>query len=147
MLLILSPKYNPSPHFLCHHPSPRYFFFFPRLLQLPPLVSLLQLLPMEEQISAFLRVSLVAQAVKNLPAKQETQVGSLDLIAGSGRSPGEGNGNSLQYSCLGNPMDREAWQAKVCGVAKSQTRLSTPRRWWYIICVCVYFSFSLLIYM
>ena len=65
-------------------------------------MSLLQLLPMEEQISAFLRVSLVAQAVKNLPAKQETQVGSLDLIAGSGRSPGEGNGNSLQYSCLGN---------------------------------------------
>ena len=119
MLLILSPKYNPSPHFLCHHPSPRYFFFFPRLLQLPPLVSLLQLLPMEEQISAFLRVSLVAQAVKNLPAKQETQVGSLDLIAGSGRSPGEGNGNSLQYSCLGNPMNRGAWWATVHGVAKS----------------------------
>ena len=40
-------------------------------------------------------------------------------IPGSERSPGEGNGNPLQYSCLGNPMDREAWQATVHGVAKS----------------------------
>ena len=54
------------------------------------------------------------------------------LISGSGRSPGEGNGNRLQYSgeiqngerCLGNPMDRGAWWATVHGVAKSQTRLS-----------------------
>ena len=38
-----------------------------------------------------------------------------------GRSPVKGNGNSLQYSCLGNPMDRGAWQATVCGVTKSQT--------------------------
>ena len=45
-------------------------------------------------------------------------------IPGSGRSPGEGNGNPLQYSCLENSMDREAWQAIVHGVAKSQTRLS-----------------------
>ena len=42
---------------------------------------------------------------------------------GSGRAPGEGNGNSLQYSGLENPMDREAWQATVHGVSKSQTRL------------------------
>ena len=42
----------------------------------------------------------------------------------SGRSPGEGNGNPLQYSCLGNPTDREAWQATVHGVLKSQTWLS-----------------------
>ena len=48
----------------------------------------------------------------------------LGSIPGSGRSPGEGNGNPLQYSCLENPMDREAWQATVHGVAKSQTRLS-----------------------
>ena len=40
------------------------------------------------------------------------------LILGSGRSPGEGNGNSLQYSCLGNSMDRRAWWATVHGVAK-----------------------------
>ena len=43
------------------------------------------------------------------------------LIPGWGRSPGEGNGNPLQYSCLQNFMDREAWQAIVHGVSKSQT--------------------------
>ena len=48
----------------------------------------------------------------------------LGLIPGSGRSPGEGNGNPLQYSCLENPMDRGAWWASVHGVAKSRTRLS-----------------------
>ena len=42
-------------------------------------------------------------------------------IPRSGRSPGEGNGNPLQYSCLENPMDRGAWQATVHGAAKSQT--------------------------
>ena len=46
------------------------------------------------------------------------------LIPGSGRSPGEGNGNPLQYSCLENPMDGGAWWAAVHGVAKCQTRLS-----------------------
>ena len=50
--------------------------------------------------------------------------GDLGLIPGSERSPGEGNGNLLQYSCLENPMDRGAWQATVHGVAKSRTRLS-----------------------
>ena len=45
-------------------------------------------------------------------------------IAGSERSPGEGIGNPLQYSCLENPMDRGAWQATVLGVSKSWTRLS-----------------------
>ena len=45
-------------------------------------------------------------------------------IPGWGRSPGEGNGNPLQYSCLENPMDRGAWQAIVHGVAKSRTRLN-----------------------
>ena len=58
--------------------------------------------------------------VKNLPAN----AGDAGSIPGSGRPPGEGNGNALQYSCLGNPMDREAWQATVHGVAKSQTQLS-----------------------
>ena len=58
--------------------------------------------------------------VKNLPANagDARDAGS---IPGSGRSPGEGNGNPLQYSCLGNPMDRGAWQATVHGVTKSQT--------------------------
>ena len=41
------------------------------------------------------------------------------------RSPGEGNGNPLQYSCLGNPMDRGAWWTTVHGIAKSQTQMST----------------------
>ena len=45
-------------------------------------------------------------------------------IPGSGRSPGEGNGNPLQYSCLENRMDRGAWWATVHGVAKSRTQLS-----------------------
>ena len=47
--------------------------------------------------------------VKNLPAKQEM----LGLIPALGRSPGEGNGNVFQDSCLGSPMDKEAWQATV----------------------------------
>ena len=52
--------------------------------------------------------------VKNLPAN----AGDSGSIPGSGRSPGEGNGNPLQYSCLGNPMDRGVWQATVRGVTK-----------------------------
>ena len=47
--------------------------------------------------------------------------GDLGLIPGLGRSPGEGNGNPLQYSCLENSMDRGAWWATVHGVAKSRT--------------------------
>ena len=51
-------------------------------------------------------------------------VGELDSISGSERVPGEGNGNTLQYPCLENSMDRGAWWATVHGVAKSQARLS-----------------------
>ena len=47
--------------------------------------------------------------------------GDLGSIPGLGRSPGEGNGNPLQYSCQENPMDKRAWWATVHGVAKSQT--------------------------
>ena len=50
--------------------------------------------------------------------------GELDSLTGLARSPGEGYGNPLQYSCLGNPMDGGAWWATVHGVAKSGTRLS-----------------------
>ena len=63
---------------------------------------------------------LMALVVRNLPAN----AGDAGLIPGSGRSPGDENGNPLQYSCLGNPMDRGAWSATVQGVAKSQTHLS-----------------------
>ena len=59
--------------------------------------------------------------VKNLPAN----AGYTGSIPGSGRFPGGGNGNPLLYSCLENPMDREAWWAIVHGVAKSQTGIST----------------------
>ena len=53
-----------------------------------------------------------------------SDVGDLGSIPGSGRSPGEGNGNPLQYFCLGNPIDGGAWWATVHGVAKSRTQLS-----------------------
>ena len=67
----------------------------------------------------------IAQMVKNLPAVQETWVQSLGSIPGSGRSPGGGNGNLLQYSCLENSMNRRDWSATVHGISKSQMRLST----------------------
>ena len=54
--------------------------------------------------------------VKNLP----TNAKDMGLIPGLGRFLGEGNGNPLQYSCLENPLDRGAWQATVCGIAKSR---------------------------
>ena len=67
----------------------------------------------------------MAQMVKNLPAMQETQVHSLvQEEPWSGRSPGEGNSNPLQYSCLETPMDRGAWRATVQRVKKSQAQLS-----------------------
>ena len=50
-----------------------------------------------------------------------SNAGDLSLIPGSGRSPGEGSGNQLQYSCLENPMDRRTWWVMVHRVAKSQT--------------------------
>ena len=53
--------------------------------------------------------------IKNPPANNVGDVGS---IPGSGSSPAEGNGNPLQYSCLGNPMDRGSWRASVLEVAK-----------------------------
>ena len=67
--------------------------------------------------------------IVNQPHSSEVKVsacnvGDLGLIPGSGRSPGEGNGNLLQYSCLENPMDWGAWWAQVHRVAKSRTWLS-----------------------
>ena len=64
--------------------------------------------------------SLMAQTVK----ESACNTGDLGSIPGSRRSPGEGNDYPLQYSCLENPMDREAWRATVHQVAKSRTRLS-----------------------
>ena len=59
----------------------------------------------------------MAQTVKNLPAS----TGDAGSIPGSGRSPGEGNGYPLQYSCLENSMDRATWWATVHGIAELET--------------------------
>ena len=69
------------------------------------------------------------EGLKGLPGGSDGEesicnAGDLGLIPGSGRSPGGGNGNPLQYSCLENPMNRGAWWATVHGVTKSQTQLS-----------------------
>ena len=74
-------------------------------------------------ISTLNETSLVAQLVKNLPANAE-DTRDAGSILGSGRSPGEGNGYSLQYFCLENSMDRGAWQATVHEVTISRTQLS-----------------------
>ena len=58
--------------------------------------------------------------LKNLPAS----AGDMDSIPGLGRSPGEKNGNPVQYSCLENSMDRGVWPATVHGITKSQIQLS-----------------------
>ena len=65
----------------------------------------------------------VALLIKSLPAN-EGYIRDLGSIPGSGRSSEEEQGNPLQYSCLENPMDREAWRTTVHGVTKSQTQLS-----------------------
>ena len=64
----------------------------------------------------------MALVVKNMPANSE-DVRDAGSISGSGRSPGEGRDNPLQYFCLENPMDKEAWWTTVHGVSQSQTQL------------------------
>ena len=68
----------------------------------------------------FLSASQVPLDIKNLPAKAG-DIRDLGSIPGLGRSPGGGNGNTLQNSCLENPVDRGAWRATVHREAKSQT--------------------------
>ena len=63
----------------------------------------------------------MAAVVKNLPAA----AGDTGSIHGSGKSPGEGKGNPLHYSCLGNSLNRGAWRAAVPGVTQTQTRERT----------------------
>ena len=72
------------------------------------------------EISSCKLASQVVLAVKNLPANAG-DIRDSGLIPGSGRSPGGGHGNPLQYSCLETPMDRGAWRAIVHGVTKSRT--------------------------
>ena len=73
------------------------------------------------------RASLVAQMTKNLCAMQETWVQSLGQ-----EDPGEGNGNPLQYSCPGDPLDMGAWWATAHGVAKSQMFIFRGRHAMYL---------------
>ena len=70
----------------------------------------------------FERASQVVLEVKNLPAN-EGDLRDVGSIPGSGRFPGEGHDNSLQYSCLENSMDRRAWRVTLHRVTKSQTWL------------------------
>ena len=80
------------------------------------------------QYSVFCKIDVIC-ILLGFPGGSEVKasdcsVGDLGLIPGSGRSPGEGNGNPLQYSCLENPMDGGAWWATVHGVTKSWTPMS-----------------------
>ena len=77
--------------------------------------------------------------VKNPP----TNAGDTGLIPGSGRSPGGGNDNLLQYSCLESSMDRGAWWATIHGVAKTQTQLSHWTHTHTHACNSPYFVFPL----
>ena len=110
-----------APHFSHSRASPE-----PRLLHL---LSLFFPFPHvgpspQQDSSPRLSSSLVAQTVKNLPAIEPA--GDPGLIPGSERSPGEGNGNPLQYACLENYMDRGAWWATVHGFAESCTYRESP---------------------
>ena len=69
----------------------------------------------------YIILSQVALVVKNCLPMQETR--DAGLIPGSGRYPGEGNGKQLQYCCLENPLDRDAWWARVHRVTKGWTQL------------------------
>ena len=64
---------------------------------------------------------IIREYCEQLSKQSAHSAGDLCLIPGLERSPGEGNGNPLQYTCLENSMDRRAWQATVHGVSKSQT--------------------------
>ena len=74
----------------------------------------------------------VVLVVKNLPANVG-DIRDVSLIPGSGRSPGGGHGNPLQYSCLENSIDRGAWWATLHGITKSQTQLGTHHQYMYIL--------------
>ena len=83
-------------------------------------------------------ISLVAQTIK----ASAYNVGDLGSIPGLGKSPGEGNGNPLQFSCLENPMDGGAWWATVHGVKKTWTGLSD---FTFTFKVLFYLSFYLIL--
>ena len=88
--------------------------------------------------------------VENPPA-YKGDAGDMGSIPRSGRSPGGGHGNPLQYSCLENPIDRGAWRTTVHGVTESQTRLSTHTHVYYLYicfsqCLSGFFNLCLAIF-
>ena len=82
--------------------------------------------------------------IKNVPANAG-DAGDLALIFRSGRFPGRGNGSPLQDSCLGNPMDRGAWQASVHGVTKSQTQRLSVHIFLLSDFLCSVFIFTMML--
>ena len=89
-----------------------------------------------------LRKYLLLKIMIIIPSSQGSACneGDLGLSPGSGRSPGEGNGNPLQYSCLENPMDGGAWRATVHGVLKSWTRLSDSLSLSHVVVLMTFFD-------
>ena len=69
--------------------------------------------------------------VKNLPCIMFILQANVELIPGPGRSIGEGNVNPLQYSCLGNPMDRGAWRVTVHGITKESDTVTKEQQSFY----------------
>ena len=94
-----------------------------------------------QTVFPFKRAPLIAQLVKNPPANAG-DTGDTGSTPGLGRSPGGGNSNLLQYSCLENSMDRGAWWATVHEVAKSQTQL----RDFHLIVICFLLFLYIIIY-
>ena len=125
MTLMKNGAENPLLHACRRSFSKMLLFSGPVQLPLPVFASyLLQntFLPFFPPSSMFDWVSQVTVVVKN-PLAIEGGVRDTGLTPGSRRSPGGGHGNPLQYSCLENPLEREAWWVTVHGVTKSQTRL------------------------
>ena len=93
-------------------------------------------------MSQFLTLSLIIYIHASFPGgsngkESAHNAGDLGSIPGSGRSPGEGNGSPLQYSCLGNPTDKGAWRATVHEVTKSRTRLRDYHHVYLCVDVCI----------
>ena len=87
-------------------------------------MSLSALSPLLITLGFYYQVGFPGGLVVKESACHAVDSGNVGLIPGLGSSPAEGNGNLLQYSCLGNPMDRGVRRATVHGVAESQTQLS-----------------------
>ena len=102
----------------------RLWFLWPRQIFSPGSPALLALCPQSPYRICSPPVSLWLPVCPGSDGKESAcNAGDPGLIPESGRSPGGGNDNPLQYSCLENPMDRGAWWATVHGLAKSQTQL------------------------